>query len=333
MTIRWGIAGPGRISHTIAAELAAVADAELVAVGSRSEDRAQLFAAEFSIPHAHGSYRALVTDPDVDVVYIGTPHPQHHPLAMAAIEAGKAVLVEKAMTCTVERTRELAQAARAAKVFAMEAVWTRFLPATRLAHELVDEGRIGELTAIQGDLFAHRDFNATDRLFAPELAGGAMLDLGVYVLHFAQDFLGAPSGVEVTGSLLPNGVDGAEAIQLRYDSGVEGLGRTAQLSCGLTTYGPGRMVICGTQGYLEVLPRFHHPSRLILHHGHDEPEVIERPYEGLGYRHELAAVTEAMSQGLTEHPLLPLDDSIAVAQAMTIGLAQLGYQPADATEI
>lgn len=328
MTIHWGIAGPGRISHTIASEFAAVDGAELVAVGSRSAQRAQSFADEFSIPHAHGSYQALIDDPDVDAVYLGTPHPQHRLLALAAIAAGKAVLIEKSLTCTVEHTREVADAARAAGVFAMEGVWSRFLPATRLAHELVDSGRIGDVTAVQGDLFAHRDFDPKDRLFSPALGGGAMLDLGVYVLHFAQDFLGTPSGVEANGYLLGNGVDGAEAIQLSYDRD-----QIAQLSCGLTTYGPGRMVIGGTEGYLEVLPRFHHPSRIVLHHGKDEAEVIERPYEGQGYRHELRAVTEAIEKGLTEHPLLPLDDSIAVSDAMTTALAQLGYQPQDATEV
>ena len=328
MTIHWGIAGPGRISHTIASEFAAVGGAEVVAVGSRSKQRAQAFADEFTIPHAHGSYQALIDDPDVDAIYLGTPHPQHRVLALAAIAAGKAVLIEKSLTCTVEHTRQVVDAARAAGVFAMEGMWTRFLPAVRAAHELVDSGRIGELTAVQGDLFAHRDFDPTDRLFAPELGGGAMLDLGVYVLHFAQDFLGGPSGVECTGHLLQNGVDGADAIQLSYERSA-----TAQLSCGLTTFGPGRMIVCGTEGYLEVPPRFHHPSRIVLHHGKDEAEVVERPFEGVGYRYELRAVTEAIEQGLTEHPLLPLDDSIAVSDVMTRGLAQLGYQPKDAAKV
>ncbi|MFT8395555.1 MAG: Gfo/Idh/MocA family oxidoreductase [Propionibacterium sp.] len=326
MTIHWGIAGPGRISHTIASELKSVPGAEISAVGSRSEHRAQAFADTFGIPRAHGSYQALIDDPDVDIIYLGTPHPQHYALALAAIAAGKAVLIEKSLTCTLAHTAEVAEAARAAGVFAMEGVWTRFMPATRTAHEVVDSGRIGQLTAVQGDLFAHRDFDPKDRLFAPSLAGGAMLDLGVYVLHFAQDFLGSPATVECTGHLFPNGTDAAESLQLGYHSD-----QFAQLSCGLSTYGPGRMIICGTEGYIEVGPRFHHPRQVIVHHGTDEPEIIDRPYEGQGYRVELKAVTEALEEGLTEHPLLPLDDSIAVSDAMTKGLAQLGYQPEDDT--
>lgn len=327
MSIRWGIAGPGRISRTIAEEFAAVDDAEVVAVGSRSIDHAREFAEQYSIPRAHGSYRELVDDPEVDAIYFGTPNAQHYAMALAAIEAGKAVLVEKSMTCQPEHTRELIEAVHAKGVFAMEGMWTRFLPAVRAAHDAIDAGRIGEVKAVQGDLFAYREFDPSDRLFGPAQGGGAMLDLGVYVLHFAQDFLGAPAQVQTTGWLTPNGVDAGAAMQLSYESGA-----TAQVSCSLQAYGPGRMIIAGSEGFIEVGPRFHHPSTIVVHHGDDDPETITLPFPGVGYQVELAAVTQAIAEGKTEHPLVPLSDSLDVSLTMANALDQLGYQPVDDTE-
>lgn len=324
MTVRWGIAGSGRIARIMAAEFAAAERAQLVAVGSRSAERATAFATEFGLAHAHGSYRELLDDPEVDAIYVGTPNAQHYALALAAIRANKAVLVEKSMTCQVQHTRELARAAREEGVFAMEAMWTRFLPAIRTAHEAVATGRIGDITCVQGDLFAYRAFDATDRLFAPGLGGGAMLDLGVYALHFAQDFLGDPIAVDCTGRLTESRVDAGSSMQLRYASGA-----TAQLSISLEAYGPGRMTITGTKGFIEVEPRFHHPTTIVVHAGDAEPETITKPFPGRGYRLELTAVSEAIEAGLTEHPFVPLDDSIAVAGAMTHALEQLGYRPTD----
>ncbi|WP_455130599.1 Gfo/Idh/MocA family protein [Propionibacterium acidifaciens] len=324
MSIQWGIAGSGRISHMIAAEFGAVEDAEVVAVGSRSTERARAFAAEFGIPHAHGSYEALVADPQVDALYIGTPNAQHFPLALAAIDAGKAVLVEKSMCCQGEHARQLIRAAAERRVFLMEGMWTRFLPAIRAAHQAVESGRIGQVRTLQGDLFAHRPFDPTDRLFAPELGGGAMLDLGVYVLHFAQDFLGAPCSMQCTGRCYDNGVDADMGLQLRYDDG-----SFAQLCCSLAGHGPARMVIAGTEGFIEVGPRFHHPSEITVHAPDDGPQVISEPFEGSGYRLELQSVTDAIASGATEHELVPLADSLAVSQTMTEALDRFGYRPHD----
>ncbi|MBE6477381.1 MAG: Gfo/Idh/MocA family oxidoreductase [Propionibacteriaceae bacterium] len=326
MSIQWGIAGPGRVARIIASEFKAVEDAEVVAVGSRSTERARAFAAEFDIPHAHGSYEELVADPDVDALYIGTPNAQHFPLALAAIGAGKAVLVEKSMCCQGEHTRQLIRAARERHVFLMEGMWTRFLPAVQAAHSVVESGRIGRVRALQGDLFSYRDFDPTDRLFAPEMGGGSMLDLGVYLLHFAQDFLGTPTGMQCIGRCYSNGVDADVALQLRY-----GDGSFAQLCCSLAGHGPGRMAIIGTSGFIEVGPRFHHPSAITVHtpEDHVEAEVISEPFEGAGYRHELQSATDAIAAGATEHELVPLSDTLAVSQTMTQALDQFGYRPHD----
>ena len=196
-----------------------VPDATLLAVASRSTERAEAFAAEHGVERAYGSYPAIMADPDVDVIYISTPHPQHLQVALAAIAAGKAVLVEKTFTATVAGAEQLVDAARTAGVFAMEAMWTRFQPAIVEARRLIDEGAIGEVRHVQADLGVDRPYDPTDRLFDPAQGGGALLDLGVYVVSFAQYFLGVPDRVEVVGSLAPTGVDAEAGLLLAYADG------------------------------------------------------------------------------------------------------------------
>lgn len=325
-TVRWGIAGPGRMAEVFVKDFGHVPDAELVAVGSRSLERAQAFADEHGIARAHGSYADLCADPEVDVVYIATPHPQHKAIALAAIAAGKGVVVEKAFTATLAGATEVVEAARAAQVFCMEGMWTRFQPVIRRMHEIVDAGEIGTLTAVMGDLFAHREFVPDDRLFDPAKGGGSMLDLGVYVTHFAQDFLGNPSEVQTRGRLYENGVDAQVALLLDHESGAQ-----ASLMAALQAPGPGRQVVIGTGGWIEVEPRFHHPRAIIVHRNGREDERIELEPDGLGYAHEIAEVTRCIQQGLTESPLLSLDDTLSVMATMEQGLSQLGvsYTEAD----
>ena len=193
--LRWGIVGPGGIARAVVPDFEHVEGCRVTAVGSRSLERAQTFAQEFGIERAHGSYRALIDDPDVDVLYIATPHPQHVAVAVAALEAGKAVLVEKSLTATVEGAQTLIQVAQEQQVFAMEAMWTRFQPAVVAARELVADGAIGDVRTVQADLGVQRDFDAGDRLFSKELGGGALLDLGVYAVAFSHLWLGRPTTV------------------------------------------------------------------------------------------------------------------------------------------
>src|SRR4051812_9695668 len=176
----WGIAGLGRIAALVADDFPHVPDAALVAVGSRTPQRAEAFAREYGARRAHGSYGALIADPEVEVVYVATPHPQHHAIALAALRAGKAILVEKAFTATLAGAQELVAEARARRVFAMEAMWTRFQPAVVRARELIADGAIGSIFSVQAELGLVREFDPQDRLFAPALGGGALLDLGVY---------------------------------------------------------------------------------------------------------------------------------------------------------
>ncbi|UQX88788.1 Gfo/Idh/MocA family oxidoreductase [Jatrophihabitans telluris] len=324
MTISWGIIGPGRIAANVAGDFAQVPDAQLTAVASRSPDRARSFAAGHDIPTAYGSYRELIDAPDVDVVYIATPHPQHHAIAVAALRAGKAVLVEKAFTATLAGAQDIVAVARETGVFAMEAMWTRFQPAVARARELVAQGAIGEVRSVQADLGVTRDFDPSDRIFAHELGGGATLDLAVYPASFAQWFLGNPDSVTACGSLEPSGVDAGVSILLGYDDG-----RNATLMTSLHSPMPGHARIFGTTGWIDVRPRFHHPTEIVLHLGSEEPQSLVLPPTGNGYAHEIAEVTGCLAAGRTESAIMPLADSVAVQAILQQCLDQLGVSFAE----
>jgi predicted dehydrogenase len=317
--VRWGIAGPGRIADKVAADFVHVPDASLDAIGSRSSARAQAFAARHGAARAHGSYTELVADPDIDAVYIATPHPQHLAIALAAIDAGKAVLVEKAFTATVAGAEALVSTARTRRVFAMEAMWTRFQPAVVQLRSWLDDEAIGEVRSVQADLGVVRTVDPSDRLFAPELGGGALLDLGVYVVSLAQWVLGAPSRVVCTGTRGETGVEEEATLLLSFDSGA-----SATLTTSLLSPMPGQARIFGTTGWIDVLPRFHHPSTVVLHRDGAEPQSVTRPPTGGGYSHELAEVTQCVLAGRTESETMPLDDTLAVQRVLEQAVAQLG---------
>lgn len=322
--VRWGIAGPGRMAQAFVKDFEHVPDAVPFAVGSRDLNRAQAFASQYGLQQAFGSYQELCACPEVDVVYISTPHPQHKAIALEAIRNGKGVLVEKAFATTMAGAQEIVDAAREAKVFAMEALWTRFQPVVRALHEVIDDGQLGTILGVQGDLYAQRDFNPDDRLFAKDLGGGALLDLGVYVLQFAQDFLGSPKDMIVSGSLYPNGVEAQAGMVLTYDSGA-----LATLAVSLQSTGPGRMVVMGDQGWAEIKPRFHHPDRVVLHRKGVTPRTLAQAPVGVGYSHEIEEVTRCILAGKTESEIMPLDDTLAVMAQLEQALHGLGVTHTD----
>jgi predicted dehydrogenase len=325
-SVRWGIVGPGRIAENVMADFAHVPDAKVVAVASRSAERAAAFASKHRIERAHGSYREIIADPDVDVLYIATPHPQHLAIGVAAARAGKALLVEKAFTATFAGAQTLVEEVRANHVFAMEAMWTRFQPAIVNARELLNDGAIGEVRSVQVDLGVVRAFDPEDRVFAFELGGGALLDLGVYLVNFTQMVLGNPTSVSVHGSLEPSGVDAEASILLGFPDG-----RSATLMCSLHSPMPGHARVFGNTGWLDVPPRFHHPRSIVLHRHDAEPERFERPPIGAGYAHELIEVTESIAAGRTESAIMPLNDTLAVQRVLDEALGQLGIQFAEDT--
>jgi len=323
--IRWGVVGPGRIAEKVVEDVAVVDGSRVVAVASRSDRRARDFAERHGIDRAYGSYAQVLADPEVDVLYVATPHPQHAPIALAALDAGKALLVEKAFTATLAGAQEVVDRARSTGTFVMEAMWTRFQPAVVAMRELIADGAVGEVRSVQADLGVAREFDPDDRLFSLELGGGALLDLGVYVVSFAQMVLGTPDSVDVVGSRFPTGVDAEASLLLGYEDG-----RSAAVTTSLRNALPGAASVFGTEGWIDVLPRFHHPQTIVLHRSGAEPETITRPQLGGGYSHELAEVTECLRAGRSESAVMPLADTLAVQAVLQQAADALGVPHAEA---
>jgi predicted dehydrogenase len=315
--VRWGLIATGGIAAAFAADLALTDSGRVVAVGSRAIDTAQSFADRFGIPNRHASYEALVADPEVDVVYVSTPHPSHHAAALLALRAGKPVLVEKSFTMNADEARELVAVARSEGLFLMEAMWTRFLPHIAQLRQLLADGALGEIVTLSAD---HGQWFAPDResrLFAPALGGGALLDLGVYPVSFASMVLGTPDRIEALTTPAFTGVDGQTSMLFGYASGAQAL-----LSCTLSAKSPTRAAIVGTDARIEIDGAFYQPTsfRLITRSG--EETRYDEPHEGHGLRHEADEVARCLGEGLLESPLMPLDESISIMETMDAVLAQ-----------
>ncbi|WP_433342687.1 Gfo/Idh/MocA family protein [Streptomyces sp. CA-253872] len=311
--VRWGVLATGGIAATFAADLLTVPGAELVAVGSRSQESARAFAARFTVPRAHGSWAALAADEEVDVVYVATPHTAHLEAARLCLEAGRGVLCEKPLTLNARQAAGLVDLARARDVFLMEAMWTYVNPLVRRLKSLVDEGAIGELTSIEADFSVDGPFPADHRMVDPAQGGGALLDLGVYPVAFAQLFLGEPDEVRASAKLSERGVDLQTGMLLSWAGGAQAL-----LRCGLTGAGPTRATLVGSRGRVEIAGDFFHPAAFVLHRRGADPVTYTAREEGggEGYVPEAVEVTRCLREGLRESPLVPLDGSLAVLRTL-----------------
>ena len=322
--IGWGILATGGIAATFVTDLARLPDARPAAVASRSRASAERFAATFDVPHAHVGVDALIDDPDVDIVYIAGPHSTHHAAAKRCLSAGKPVLCEKAFTVNHRQAAELVDLARDRKVFLMEAMWMRCLPAVRRLAEVIGEGTIGEVTAVTAGFGLAGPFPPDHRLRDPALAGGALLDLGVYPLALAQLLLGPPVAVTSTGTLTSEGVDAAVAMAVRHDGGA-----VASLSCAINADIPATAIISGHRGHITVPAPFYRPDRLIVGSGDGEnasSRVIEAPRTGVGLCHEAAEAMRCLRQGRTQSPLVPWQDTLDVMATMDEVRRQIGVR-------
>ncbi len=257
--LRWGILGPGAIAASFADDLAFVPGAQLVAVGSRDRDRAVAFAARRAIPYAYGSYEALVADPNVDIIYVATPHSRHAEDTLLCLDAGKHVLVEKPFTVTGQEAERVASAANASGRFVMEAVWTRFFPLFETVRELIISGAIGAVTELRADFGHGVPYDPSVRLWDPNRAGGALLDLGTYPLTWAVGLLGWPLSVEADAVLADNGVDAATGMRLGHEGGAVSLLHVSQ-----RRNTPTRVVVDGTTGRVTVTAPLYAPRRVIV---------------------------------------------------------------------
>jgi len=305
--LRWGILGPGGIARAFASDLR-TAGLDVAAVGSRRPETAQAFADEFDVARVHGSYEALVADPEIDIVYIATPHPFHAAQAILALEAGKHVLVEKPFTLNAAEAALVRDVARQKGLLAMEAMWTRYLPHMMRIRELLADGALGTVRGLTADHTQHLPTDPLHRLNALELGGGALLDLGVYPVSFAWNVLGAPATIAAAATLGPTGADAEVATIFTYASGAIATTLSAAHSAG-----PNTATIIGTDARIEIDPVWYAPAsfRLIASDGTVQ-ESFASEVEGRGMQYQALAAEQYVAQGRTDSDVLPLDETVAI---------------------
>jgi predicted dehydrogenase len=318
-TVRWGILGPGSIARVFADGLKSVDGAVLAAVGSRSLEKADRFAKERGFARAHGSYEALVADPGVDAIYIATPHPAHLACAKLCLDAGKAVLCEKPITTNAAEAEELVAFASRKRVFLMEAMWTRFLPAIAQVRTWLRAGAIGEPRMLQADFGFRCGWDERSRLLDPNLAGGGLLDVGVYCVALASMVYGGPPReLKALAHLGESGVDEQNALIARWDGG-----RLALLSSAVRTSTPHEAWIAGTEGRIRI-PGFWHTREATLERDGKPPETAKPEFRGNGYNYQADEVARCLERGLIESPEITHAESIAIQRTMDEARRQFG---------
>lgn len=316
--LRWGVLAAGGIARRFASEIPRFTASTILAVGSRDAGRAAEFAAEQNVERSYGSYAELVADPDLDAIYIASPHSEHHEHALLALEAGKPVLVEKAFTRNAAEAREVFDLAASKGLFAMEAMWSRFLPHYRAVVDGTRAGLLGEVRSVHANHGQNVVAGPEHRMFNPELAGGALLDLGVYPISFVHALLGVPDQVHAFGSQTDLGVDADETVVLRYGE------RTVAVAVSnLASQLYNGAFVAGTAGRLEISPWFYGPSEvavsLIDGRGWNVPGRLEG-----GFQYQAAEVARCIAAGRTSSDLMSWQDTVEVMEIMDEVRAQLG---------
>lgn len=310
--IRWGILATGKIAHKFALGLAELPDAHLQAVASRDLARAQAFAQAFGATTAHSSYQALAADPEVDIVYVASPHPFHREHTLLCLRGSKHVLCEKPMALNAQEAQEMFAEAQRQDRYLMEALWTHFLPAWRQARAWLQEGLIGEVKLMQIDFcFRSDSFDPHSRKFAPELGGGALLDIGIYPIAMAYAIMEKePIEVHSTATLGATGVDEQSSYLFRYASGAQAI-----LSSSFLTHGPKEAIINGTEGSLR-LPLFWRASEVQVHRHEQEPEIYSFPYPATGLQYQAEAIMADLRAGRRESIIMPPSATLRLLRMM-----------------
>ena len=319
--VQWGIVAPGNIARKFARDLRIADGGHLRAVAGRDLGRARNFADEFGAELAFDEISALAADPTVDMVYIAAPHNAHFGIAKLMLEAGKPVLCEKPMTVSANEARELIALSQAKGVFLMEAMWTRFLPLYARIREWLDEGRIGRPLMVSSAFCIQPERNPENRFFNPALAGGGLLDVGVYAVAISQFVMGRkPDRIAAMATLSETGVDELLSASLHYDHG--GL---AQIVCGLSTAFDNALVIGGEKGFIRVPAVFIHGREAILNIG-GKTEVFTVPPRGEGFEYEIEEAMRCLRAGWIESPLMPHADTLANLETMDEIRRQIGLR-------
>ncbi len=321
--LRWGILGTGLIARLFTADLRLTGH-HVSAVGSRAAQTAQAFADDFGIAHAHahGSYEALVEDPEVDIVYVATPHPRHHDDALLALRAGKHALVEKPFTINAREARALVEAAAERRLVVLEAMWTRWLPHMVEVRKLIQAGALGEVRCVLADHTQLLPQDPAHRLNALELGGGALLDLGVYPISLASDLLGEPESVQAAATLKETGADTETSVILRYQGG-----RNAVIYTASNAAGPNRAAIIGTTGRIEIDPVWYTPTSFRHYDATGRMlSSFSAEVPGRGMQFQAVEAERLVRAGELESPDLPLAESVAIMATMDEVRRQIGLR-------
>ncbi len=303
-TIKWGILATGNIANSLAEAIADSKGGKVVACASRSQEAADRFGKKWKIKRCYQGYEALAADPDVEIIYIATPHNLHYENMKMCLSAGKHVLCEKPLTLNAKESAEMIALARSKGLFLMEAVWMRFTPAIQQLRKWVHDGLIGDVRLITADFNFNHPFDPKHRLYNPELGGGALLDLGIYPLSFTTNLLGFPDHIDTRATIGSTGVDEFGAYLLDYANGAKAL-----LSSGMRTNRPISALVSGSLGSIEVPHMFLRPDHLVVHLDGKKPKKHKLPYRSNGYIHEVEAVHACLNAGQTECDVMPLDET------------------------
>ena len=316
---RWGILGPGRIAHKFAQDLLTLPDAQLYAVASTNQQRAEEFASAYNAPHAFGSYEDLLTLPDLDVVYVATPHIKHHENALMLLRGNIPVLGEKPFAMNSEQVGEMVDTARAKGIFLMEALWSRFMPGIEKALALAQAGAIGRVVSVKADFGFKAPFSPENRLFNKQLGGGSLLDIGIYPLFLAYLILGKPTGVKASAIFGSTGVDEQCGMVLTYASGAIAL-LDSTLQAKTDCIG----LIQGETGQIRIHSRFHETMGITLVRENEEPVEFDFTRTTHGYDYEARHVMQCLAERQTESPLWSLDDSLNLMALLDAVRAEAG---------
>ncbi|TDE43414.1 Gfo/Idh/MocA family oxidoreductase [Nonomuraea mesophila] len=319
--VGWGILATGGIANAFTRDLVAHGH-RVAAVGSRSADNARAFAGKWGIEHAHGSYDELVADPDVDIVYVATPHNFHAANATAALENGKHVLVEKAFTVNAAEARAVFQLGRSKGLLVMEAMWTRFLPHMAYVRSVIERGLVGDVRSLHADHTQRLPSDPAHRLNNLDLAGGCLLDVGVYPVSFAHDILGDPAEVTGRGTLRDTGVDVCVATVMRHRNDA-----VSTTYSSMETRGPNTAVVLGTEGRIEIDEVWYFPAAVTVKNvAGQELERFDEPVTGRGMQYQAAEAERLIAEGEMESPLMTHEQSVAVMTTMDAVREEIGVR-------
>jgi predicted dehydrogenase len=321
----WGIIGPGKIARKFADGLQLLPNACLHAVASTVLERAQAFAANYQCPNAFGSYQALMDCPDLDIVYIATPHVKHYEHTMLCLNHGIPAVCEKPFSMSMAQTKAMVDLARTKKVFLMEALWTLFMPSMAAAVDMAASGVVGDIHSAKADFGFYAPYNKASRLFDPQLGGGSLLDIGIYPILFFQRLFGKPSAenIQAAAVFTPDGVDESCVFTFKYPDNRLAFGHST-----VAADTPIEAIIFGTKGRIHIHSRFHHAQQVSVfrHENGPEPEVYHFPYEGWGYHFEAAHVMDCLDAGKTESDLLPLSFTMDLAETLATVSDKIGLK-------